>query len=134
MSLSFTGYAAIWDRLDRAGDVMRRGAFAGAEHVPLLWQHRGQAVGRIATLAEDDTGLIRRQRQMCIRDRPHACRTGPLGRGGGTVGRLPAARRPSGGGSRDPVGRTSRNQPGDGADAAARPRESHFDQGGLIWT
>ena len=57
MSLSFAGYAAIWDRLDRAGDVMRRGAFAGAEHVPLLWQHRGQAVGRIATLAEDDTGL-----------------------------------------------------------------------------
>ncbi|WP_343525756.1 HK97 family phage prohead protease [Sphingomonas sp.] len=57
MSLSFTGYAAIWDRMDRAGDVMRRGAFAGAAHVPLLWQHRGDAMGRITALAEDDTGL-----------------------------------------------------------------------------
>ncbi|QXT37478.1 HK97 family phage prohead protease [Sphingomonas sanguinis] len=57
MSLSFTGYAAIWDRMDRAGDVMRRGAFAGADRVPLLWQHRGEAMGRITALAEDDTGL-----------------------------------------------------------------------------
>ncbi|WP_322964553.1 HK97 family phage prohead protease [Sphingomonas fuzhouensis] len=57
MSLTFTGYAAIWDRMDRAGDVMRRGAFAGAGAVPLLWQHRGAAMGRITALAEDDTGL-----------------------------------------------------------------------------
>lgn len=57
MSLTFTGYAAIWDRMDRAGDVMRRGAFAGADRVPLLWQHRGEAMGRITALAEDDTGL-----------------------------------------------------------------------------
>lgn len=57
MSLSFTGYAAIWDRMDRAGDVMRRGAFAGAGDVPLLWQHRGEAMGRITALAEDESGL-----------------------------------------------------------------------------
>ena len=57
MSLSFTGYAAVWDRMDRAGDVMRRGAFADADMVPLLWQHRGGAMGRITALAEDDTGL-----------------------------------------------------------------------------
>ncbi|MCT8001259.1 HK97 family phage prohead protease [Sphingomonas sanguinis] len=57
MSLTFTGYAAIWDRMDRAGDVMRRGAFAGAEPVPLLWQHRGEPMGRIVALAEDDIGL-----------------------------------------------------------------------------
>ena len=57
MSLCFTGYAAIWDRMDRAGDVMRRGAFAGAGDVPLLWQHRGSPMGRITALAEDDTGL-----------------------------------------------------------------------------
>ncbi|OMJ33705.1 peptidase U35 [Sphingomonas sp. Sph1(2015)] len=57
MSLSFTGYAAIWDRMDRAGDVMRRGAFAGAGDVPLLWQHRGAAMGHITAMAEDDTGL-----------------------------------------------------------------------------
>ncbi|WP_230481050.1 HK97 family phage prohead protease [Sphingomonas sp. Leaf21] len=57
MSLTFTGYAAIWDRMDRAGDVMRRGAFAGAPLVPLLWQHRGTAMGRVVSLNEDDTGL-----------------------------------------------------------------------------
>lgn len=57
MSLSFTGYAAIWDRMDRAGDVMRRGAFAGAPLVPLLWQHRGAPMGRITALAEDTVGL-----------------------------------------------------------------------------
>ncbi|MFV0922666.1 HK97 family phage prohead protease [Sphingomonas parapaucimobilis] len=57
MSLSFTGYAAIWDRMDRAGDVMRRGAFEGAGDVPLLWQHRGAAMGHITAMAEDDTGL-----------------------------------------------------------------------------
>ena len=57
MSLTFIGYAAIWDRMDRAGDVMRRGAFAGAGDVPLLWQHRGDPMGRIATLTEDDRGL-----------------------------------------------------------------------------
>lgn len=57
MSLSFTGYAAIWDRMDRAGDLMRRGAFADADRVPLLWQHRGAAMGRITALTEDDTGL-----------------------------------------------------------------------------
>ncbi|WP_267435398.1 HK97 family phage prohead protease [Sphingomonas sp. GM_Shp_1] len=57
MSLHFTGYAAIWDRMDRAGDVMRRGAFAGAGDVPLLWQHRGEPMGRIVGLTEDDTGL-----------------------------------------------------------------------------
>ncbi|NEM13233.1 MAG: HK97 family phage prohead protease, partial [Xanthomonas perforans] len=43
--MTFTGYAAIWDRMDRAGDVMRRGAFAGAGVVPLLWQHRGDPMG-----------------------------------------------------------------------------------------
>lgn len=57
MSLTFTGYAAIWDRMDRAGDVMRRGAFAGAGGVALLWQHRGKAIGAITAITEDDTGL-----------------------------------------------------------------------------
>ncbi|WP_413060530.1 HK97 family phage prohead protease [Sphingomonas carotinifaciens] len=57
MTLAFAGYAAVWDRVDRAGDVMRRGAFAGAGPVPLLWRHRGHAVGRIDGLREDATGL-----------------------------------------------------------------------------
>jgi HK97 family phage prohead protease len=53
----FAGYAALFDRADRAGDVMRAGAFAGAGVVPLLWQHRGRPVGRIVAIGEDAHGL-----------------------------------------------------------------------------
>jgi HK97 family phage prohead protease len=57
--MRFAGYAALFDRVDRAGDVMRRGAFdgVGADPVPLLWQHRGAPVGRIDALYEDAAGL-----------------------------------------------------------------------------
>lgn len=55
--MRFAGYAAVFDRVDRAGDVIRAGAFAGAPAVPLLWQHRGRAVGRIDVLGEDAHGL-----------------------------------------------------------------------------
>lgn len=51
------GYAAVFDAVDRAGDVVRRGAFADAGHVPLLVQHRGQAVGQIEAIGEDARGL-----------------------------------------------------------------------------
>ncbi|SEL13779.1 prohead peptidase. Unknown type peptidase. MEROPS family U35 [Sphingomonas palmae] len=51
------GYAAVFDAPDRAGDVMRAGAFAGVGHVPLLVQHRGRAVGRIEAIGEDARGL-----------------------------------------------------------------------------
>lgn len=51
------GYAAVFDRPDRAGDVVRRGAFADAGRVPLLVQHRGRAVGRIEAIGEDARGL-----------------------------------------------------------------------------
>lgn len=53
--LRFTGYAALWDRPDRAGDVFRSGAFADGA-VPLLWQHRGVSVGTV-TVKPDETGL-----------------------------------------------------------------------------
>jgi HK97 family phage prohead protease len=58
----FAGYAAIFDRPDRSGDIIRRGAFAkalgDARGVPLLWQHKsGAVVGTIEKLAEDDRGL-----------------------------------------------------------------------------
>ena len=46
--VAFAGYAAVFDVVDRAGDVMRRGAFAGAGVVPLLWQHRGGAVAGLS--------------------------------------------------------------------------------------
>lgn len=51
------GYAAIFDAVDRAGDVMRRGAFADAGPVPLLMQHRGAPVGAVLTIGEDARGL-----------------------------------------------------------------------------
>ena len=57
MSVAFAGYAAVFDRVDRAGDLMRQGAFAGAGAVPLLWQHRGRVVGTIEAIGEDARGL-----------------------------------------------------------------------------
>ncbi|MEG3084325.1 HK97 family phage prohead protease [Sphingomonas sp. PB2P12] len=56
-AVAFAGYAAVFDVVDRAGDVVRRGAFAGAGVVPLLWQHRGDAVGSLASVREDARGL-----------------------------------------------------------------------------
>jgi len=61
--MRFAGYAAIFGRPDRSGDVIRAGAFArslkrrsGA--VPLLWQHDpARPVGRIEYLSEDRRGL-----------------------------------------------------------------------------
>jgi hypothetical protein len=59
----FAGYAAVFDRPDRGGDVVRPGAFAralkrGAGAVPLLWQHEaGKPIGRIEHLSEDMRGL-----------------------------------------------------------------------------
>ncbi|MDR6788914.1 HK97 family phage prohead protease [Sphingomonas sp. BE138] len=55
--MRIVGYAAVFDRVDRAGDVMRRGAFAGAGAVPLLMQHRGAPVGAVIDIGEDARGL-----------------------------------------------------------------------------
>ena len=61
--MRFAGYAAVFDRVDRGGDVVRKGAFrravaAGPGGVPLLWQHDpGKPIGRIDYLAEDRRGL-----------------------------------------------------------------------------
>ena len=62
MSVRFAGYAALFDRPDKGGDVVRKGAFARAlreaENIPLLWQHKaGAIVGRIEHLSEDRRGL-----------------------------------------------------------------------------
>ncbi|WP_321163386.1 HK97 family phage prohead protease [Sphingomonas sp. Leaf38] len=56
-AVAFAGYAVVFDVVDRAGDVMRRGAFADARVVPVLWQHRGAAVGVLSVVAEDARGL-----------------------------------------------------------------------------
>jgi HK97 family phage prohead protease len=61
--MRFAGYAAVFDRPDRGGDVVRAGAFArslkrGAQAVPLLWQHdAARPIGRIEYLKEDRRGL-----------------------------------------------------------------------------
>ena len=61
--MRFAGYAAVFGRADRGGDVVRAGAFAGAlkrgaASVPLLWQHDpARPIGRIEYLKEDRRGL-----------------------------------------------------------------------------
>jgi len=61
--MRFAGYAAVFDRPDRGGDVVRAGAFArslkrGSGSVPLLWQHEtARPIGRIDYLREDRRGL-----------------------------------------------------------------------------
>lgn len=46
MSVRFAGYAAVFDRVDRGGDVVRAGAFGAPGAVPLLWQHGGARARR----------------------------------------------------------------------------------------
>lgn len=59
--MRFAGYAAIFDRPDSGGDVVRKGAFADvlgrAAEVPLLLQHKGRPVGLVEHLSEDKRGL-----------------------------------------------------------------------------
>jgi uncharacterized protein len=61
-TIRFAGYAAVFDRPDKGGDIIRKGAFLRAlersGEVPLLWQHRaGAVIGRIEHLSEDKRGL-----------------------------------------------------------------------------
>ncbi len=59
----FAGYAAVFDRADSSGDIVRKGAFAraiaaGPKAVPLLWQHDAtKPIGVIESLSEDNLGL-----------------------------------------------------------------------------
>jgi HK97 family phage prohead protease len=60
--IRFAGYAAVFDRPDSGGDIIRPGAFAEtlkrSTGVPLLWQHKsGRVLGRIEHLSEDKHGL-----------------------------------------------------------------------------
>lgn len=60
--LRFAGYASVFNRLDRGGDIVRPGAFHRSlgrdSKVPLLWQHQsGKVVGTIEHLKEDERGL-----------------------------------------------------------------------------
>ena len=58
----FAGYAAVFGRPDKGGDIVRKGAFSDAlkraGEIPLLWQHKaGAVIGRIEHLSEDKRGL-----------------------------------------------------------------------------
>lgn len=61
MPIRFAGYAAIFDRVDKGGDIIRRGAFGAlgpGKRLPLLWQHRAQErIGWITHASEDARGL-----------------------------------------------------------------------------
>ena len=72
--MRFAGYAALFDRLDRGGDVIRAGAFSQATApVPVLWQHEARRViGEVESLAEDARGL----RVVACVDAPVAAGTG----------------------------------------------------------
>ena len=57
-AVRFAGYAAIFDRVDRGGDLIRPGAFPSTTPVPLCWQHdSARAVGVVESLSADATGL-----------------------------------------------------------------------------
>lgn len=57
-AVRFAGYAAIFGRADRGGDVVLPGALVAAPGgVPLLWQHGGAPIGVVEALAEDARGL-----------------------------------------------------------------------------
>lgn len=57
--LRIAGYASIFNIADKGGDIVLKGAFAGAARsVPLLWQHDSkEPVGFVERLVEDAHGL-----------------------------------------------------------------------------
>lgn len=60
-TIRFAGYAAIFNRIDKGGDIIRPGAFgdlAEGKSLPLLWQHDArQQIGRVDHVREDRRGL-----------------------------------------------------------------------------
>lgn len=64
--LRFAGYAALFGKVDRGGDVIAPGAFAASlerraaagEALPILWQHDPQRpIGTVERMEEDARGL-----------------------------------------------------------------------------
>ncbi|SIN59632.1 prohead peptidase. Unknown type peptidase. MEROPS family U35 [Parasphingorhabdus marina DSM 22363] len=59
--MRFAGYAAIFNQVDRGGDIIRPGAFGDLEpgrEMPLLWQHDPlRPIGMVGHAREDDRGL-----------------------------------------------------------------------------
>ena len=59
VTLRIAGYASVFERPDRSGDIVAPGAFAeAASPLPLLWQHKtNEPIGFVETLQEDQRGL-----------------------------------------------------------------------------
>ncbi len=59
MSVRLAGYAAVFDRIDKGGDIIRRSAFDNLNiNIPLLWQHDpDQKIGDIEYMQVDKRGL-----------------------------------------------------------------------------
>ncbi len=60
--IRFAGYAALFGRVDKGGDLIERGAFertlATGRKIPLLWQHDPRLIiGHIESAREDKRGL-----------------------------------------------------------------------------
>ncbi|MGB5484875.1 HK97 family phage prohead protease [Parasphingorhabdus sp.] len=60
-TLRFAGYAAIFNRIDKGGDIIRPGAFGAfpeGKTLPLLWQHDAmRRIGSVNFALEDRRGL-----------------------------------------------------------------------------
>lgn len=68
-SRKISGYAAVFNNIDKAGDVLLKGCFAKSindrgvqsaakDKIIMLWQHKmDEPIGRITELKEDDHGL-----------------------------------------------------------------------------
>ena len=75
--MRIAGYAALFNKADGAGDVIRKGAFArtlkrrqsaSSAPIPLYWQHRpDQPIGWVEEASEDERGL----RVIARIDNPH---------------------------------------------------------------
>lgn len=59
--LRFAGYAALFNRIDKGGDIIRPGAFGSlmaGQNLPLLWQHDPhRRIGNVYYAMEDKRGL-----------------------------------------------------------------------------
>lgn len=61
-AIRIAGYAAVFDKRDRGGDIIRSGAFRRSlsekRSLPLLWQHRSDSmIGSVEYIQEDVRGL-----------------------------------------------------------------------------
>lgn len=78
---TFAGYGAVFNVLDKGGDIIAPGAFAkslagwkaAGRNVPMLWQHdTDEPIGHWPELKEDEYGLYGTDAQLWLEDAPYA--------------------------------------------------------------